>query len=98
MYSSRSPNHKPSSVGAACALSHGVNEMPADLQQRLAQPLTVYYALGGTLAYGIDYALIPAPVIANGIFSVQIPAGQTSVPVTIVVTAGVSPRGPRPWS
>jgi hypothetical protein len=58
-----------------------------------SQPLTVYYALGGTLRYGADYALSPAPATESGdpehpdgyprIYQVKIPAGSTSVSLTV---------------
>jgi hypothetical protein len=66
---------------------------PADLAQRLSQPLTIYYAVGGNLNYGVDFTLTPAPAVANGIFSVQIPGGQTSVTVTAALTPAAVPQG-----
>jgi hypothetical protein len=59
----------------------------------LASPLTVYYAVGGTLQYGADYTLVPAPAISSGLFSTQIPAGQTSVTITAILTSGAVPQG-----
>jgi len=57
-----------------------------------SQPLTVYYAPGGTLSYDQgQYTLNPIPAEWPRIYSVQIPANLQSVPVT-VNAPGVSPN------
>lgn len=54
----------------------------------LNNPLTVYYSIGGTLAYGNgnDYTLSPSPNNYPSIFSVQIPAAETSATVDVTLT------------
>lgn len=54
----------------------------------LNNPLTVYYSVGGTLAYGNgnDYTLSPSPNNYPSIFSVQIPAAEASATVDVTLT------------
>jgi hypothetical protein len=49
-----------------------------------SHPLTVYYAVGGNLSYDAgDYSLDPGPPDWPRIFSVDIPAGEKSVSLTV---------------
>ena len=59
-----------------------------------ANPLTVYYAFGGSAEYGTDYALNPTPAGLPRICAVDIPANADSVTVTIAPTAAGLAKGP----
>jgi hypothetical protein len=58
-----------------------------------ANPLTVYYAVGGSAEYLTDYALNPAPAGWPRIFAVDIPANTDSVTVAIEPTTAGFAKG-----
>jgi hypothetical protein len=60
-----------------------------------APALVVYYAVGGTLAYGIDFILDPAPLQAHfpDVFSIEIPQGQATVALTAILIRDSMPVG-----
>jgi len=68
------------------------------------QPLRVYYCVGGTLRYGVDYTLDPAPQTTSSdadhpdgyprIFFADIPADQTFVTVTANRIGPLTDGGP----
>ena len=53
----------------------------------LDNPLTVYYAIGGSATYASDYTLSPIGTDWPRIYSVQIPQGSATAPVTVTTLA-----------
>jgi hypothetical protein len=64
-----------------------------NIQNALA--LVVYYAVGGTLTYGVDYVLDPAPLQAYypNAFDIDVPQGEASVALTVLLIRDSIPAG-----
>jgi hypothetical protein len=60
-----------------------------------APALVVYYAVGGTLAYGTDYVLDPSPLQAYypNVFAIEIPEGEASATLTALLIRDSMPIG-----
>ena len=75
-------------ASSAAVTEGGSANFTVTSSQPLAQPLTVFYGVAGNAQLGNDY-LLPNPI-----GQVVIPAGQTSVNVTLTAMAdGVNEKG-----
>jgi hypothetical protein len=84
------------SQSAPNGFNHGACTIRRDVGSgSFANPLVIYFALGGNLVYRRDYVLMgPQGVTLNDAsppFSVTMPAGQGTVELSVVVTPGGMP-------